>query len=40
MARLSLYHYGKWVVEQGFDQLGADEIDEEIRAMRRNRMRA
>lgn len=37
MAKLSLDQYGKWAAEQGLDQRSDEEIDDEIRAMRRNR---
>lgn len=39
MAKLSLDQYGKWAIEQGLDQTTTEEIDEEIRKMRRSRKR-
>jgi hypothetical protein len=40
MAKMSLYQYGKWAVEQGLDQLSPDNIDEEIRSSRLGRKKA
>jgi hypothetical protein len=40
MAKLSLYQYGKWAVEQGLDQLSGDDIDDEIRKLRQSRKQA
>jgi hypothetical protein len=40
MAKMSLYQYGKWAVEQGLDQLSPDDIDEEIRSSRLGRKKA
>jgi hypothetical protein len=39
MAKLSLDQYGRWAAEQGLDQTTTEEIDEEIRKVRRRRKR-
>ena len=40
MARLSLYQYGKWAIDQGLDQTSMDDIDAEIRRVRQSRKQA
>jgi len=37
MAKMSLIEQSRWATEQGFDQVTIDEVDEEIREVRKSR---